>query len=52
LYVALDQMLSNPDRLREYSLRAQKVAAKYSFESVRTVWQEFLKSENLWWPIQ
>lgn len=47
LYVTLDQLLSNRETLREYSAHAQQVAARYSFENVRAVWEDFLRAEKL-----
>lgn len=47
LYVTLDHLLSNPNQLQNYSTHAQEVAAKYSFENVRAVWQKFLQAEHL-----
>lgn len=47
LYVTLDHLLSNRELLREYSAHAQQAAARYSFENVRAVWENFLQTEKL-----
>ena len=47
LYATLDQLLSNRATLREYSAHAQQAAARYSFDNVRAVWEEFLRAEKL-----
>lgn len=47
LYVVLDDLLSNPAKLKSYSDHAQAAAAKFSFDNVMKKWAAFLDSENL-----
>lgn len=47
LYATLDDLLSNPAKLKSYSDHAQAAAAKFSIDNVAKKWADFLTRENL-----
>lgn len=47
LYQFLDQLLANPEQLKTYSTNAYQAAQKYSFDSVKEIWRNFLEKERV-----
>lgn len=47
LYVTLEELLTNPVKLKSYADHAQAAAAKFSFANVTKQWANFLDSEGI-----